>query len=242
MKNLSRFVVVASLLSSFGASAAEKPTLYSQEAVQLANVLSHCQKDITEFTESAPSASVASVTQQVLGLEGESEYFVQFEAGGIAPSFKRYSLGSLRITTHWTTSPNFSVNRMDAPGRTLVYSCEAFNSKGESKRLLKKLENTQFKAAILKGIYDRYRESAAKNAVCRPLMDDAADLARIAFATEELKTAEGLTEKMVAASRISDLYRKMLDRYMRTAGSKTECNVSPDPAAELQGIRQLEQN
>lgn len=97
------------------------PVDFSREAIELANVITQCPAEVTLMKNSGPKCRIVSATYT---REDEREvYAIEFEAGGIAPSFQRYSVGTLKVTKV-APSRERSNAAPDAPGPSPGYTCE----------------------------------------------------------------------------------------------------------------------
>jgi hypothetical protein len=118
-RSLSMFTVVATLILPSLPVFASDGKAYSADAIELANVIKSCPGEIAELGKNGPANAIISAAHEVD--QGRDVYTVEFSAGGLAPSFSRYSVGTLRVTRTFVRN---EASASDAPGGHIVFSCE----------------------------------------------------------------------------------------------------------------------
>lgn len=88
---------------------------YNTETVAVLQATSHCANDLAMLSKDG-------LIETATWLKGEDSdvYTLNFTAGGFAPSFKTFHVGTLTITKTFVKSENTAP---DAPGGQFVYAC-----------------------------------------------------------------------------------------------------------------------
>ncbi len=84
---------------------------YQADALELADALKRCASHVGELAKVGPANSITSATRLIEG--PKTVYSLEFEAGGMAPAYQRFLVGTLLITR---------LSRPAGAGET--YACE----------------------------------------------------------------------------------------------------------------------